>query len=203
VKLYMAVQYDEYDLYLHTRDVVFFVSYGVAWGLVAIAAYAVFLVVAHSRRVSAVRRTSPHACAVAHSLTSTQWAQGDRHGHGQVGVWSRAEVKAIVMRDWNTLVCAFIVANVVAAALVAPICISKQSFSLTRCVRVRRVRACVRACVFDDLSFSSLAHARPSLFLRTCLAPGNLRGYGPPSPGLARRHSCSRPARCSIAPLSA
>ncbi|ELR15602.1 uncharacterized protein ACA1_164840 [Acanthamoeba castellanii str. Neff] len=110
VKLYMAVQYDEYDLYLHARDVVFFVSYGVAWGLVAIAAYVVFLVVAHSRRVSA----------------------GDRHGHGQVGVWSRAEVKAIVMRDWNTLVCAFIVANVVAAALVAPICISKQSFNLTR-----------------------------------------------------------------------
>jgi hypothetical protein len=39
---------------------------------------------------------------------------------------------AIVVRDWNTLVCAFIICNVVAAALCAPVCISKQNFSFTR-----------------------------------------------------------------------
>jgi hypothetical protein len=55
VKLYMAVQYDEFDLYLHARDVVFFVSWGVAWGLLAIAAYVAFLAIAHSRRLSVVR----------------------------------------------------------------------------------------------------------------------------------------------------
>jgi hypothetical protein len=107
VKLYMAVQYDDYDLYLHTRDILFFVSYGVGWGLTAIVAYLTFLIVSHARR----------------------------HGQGampSLAYWSRVELKAVILRDWNTLVCAFFVCNIVAAGLAAPICIAKQSFSLTR-----------------------------------------------------------------------
>jgi hypothetical protein len=49
VKLYMAEQYDQFDLYLNNDDIAFFVSWGVGWGLFAIAAYVAYLFFARWR----------------------------------------------------------------------------------------------------------------------------------------------------------
>jgi hypothetical protein len=55
VKLYMAEQYDQYDLYLNNADIAFFVLWSVGWGLFAIAAYVAYLFFARWRLRGLVR----------------------------------------------------------------------------------------------------------------------------------------------------
>jgi hypothetical protein len=104
VKLYMATQYDDYFYRLHVHDVAFFVTYAIAWALVAVSAYVLFLIIAHMHR----RSPTEH------------------------GMSSYAELRNAVLRGWSTLACAFFVCNVVMAAMVAPACIPKPSFTFTK-----------------------------------------------------------------------
>jgi hypothetical protein len=47
--------------------------------------------------------------------------------------------RTIIANDWNTLLCLFFIVNIVPAAVLFPVCVTKQNFFATRWVQLPRV----------------------------------------------------------------
>jgi hypothetical protein len=141
VKLYMAQQYDQFDLYLNNDDIALFVSWGVGWGLFAIAAYVAYLFFARWRQRGLTRRTDV-LC----------------NEGGLVSIVK--DWRAVIANDWNTLLCLFFIVNIVPAAVLFPVCVTKQNFFATRKadgIHMTKSRCCAQAQFFkNDAMFDQM-----------------------------------------------
>ncbi len=132
-KGYMAAPYDEWDLLDNAQDRKFFFVYSAFWGLCGVGAYLLFLYAWHR---------NSHGDKVMYAYNSTASFKA-----------LHKQLCSIVRHKSNGLLCAFIVANVVLAAIAPLICFGKQNVYFGRKsegVHLTTARCCAQAHLFNN-----------------------------------------------------